>query len=134
MWKGLAAALIRALERAHRWKRMVEEGRYRSTGELAEADCIDRSFVTRLLRLTPPALQSSRRSSRACRRRGMVPEASIELRVNDAGKHLDGPHMLPIDKIKGCLHACKCYILIPDNLYPPNTEEVCYGNSDRNLP
>jgi hypothetical protein len=42
------------------------------------------SFATRLLRLTPPALQSSRRSSRACRRRGMVPEASIELRVNDA--------------------------------------------------
>ena len=44
--------LIRALARAHRWKRMLEEGRYRSAGELAEAEGITRSFVNRLLRLT----------------------------------------------------------------------------------
>ena len=30
--------LIRALARAHRWKRMLEEGKYRSAGELAEAE------------------------------------------------------------------------------------------------
>ena len=40
--------LIRALARAHRWKRMLEDGRYRS----AEADGVTRSFVNRLLRLT----------------------------------------------------------------------------------
>ena len=45
-------ALIRALARAHRWKGMLEEGRYRSAGELAEAECVTRSFVNRLLRLT----------------------------------------------------------------------------------
>ena len=44
--------LIRALARAHRWKRLLEEGRYRSTGELAEAAGVTRSFVNRLLRLT----------------------------------------------------------------------------------
>jgi hypothetical protein len=44
--------LIRALARAHRWKRMLEEGRYRSAGEIAEAEKITRSFVNRLLRLT----------------------------------------------------------------------------------
>ena len=44
--------LIRALARAHRWKRMLEEGRYRSAGEIAEAEKISRSFVNRLLRLT----------------------------------------------------------------------------------
>jgi hypothetical protein len=44
--------LIRALARAHRWKRMLEEGRYRSAGELAEAEGVTRSFVNRLLRLT----------------------------------------------------------------------------------
>jgi hypothetical protein len=44
--------LIRALARAHRWKRMLDEGRYRSAGELAEAEGITRSFVNRLLRLT----------------------------------------------------------------------------------
>ncbi len=44
--------LIRALARAHRWKGMLEECRYRSAGELAEAEGVTRSFVTRLLRLT----------------------------------------------------------------------------------
>jgi hypothetical protein len=44
--------LIRALARAHRWKRLLEEGRYRSAGELAEAERVTRSFVNRLLRLT----------------------------------------------------------------------------------
>ena len=42
----------RALARAHRWKGLLEEGRYRSAGEIAEADGIDRSFVNWLLRLT----------------------------------------------------------------------------------
>jgi hypothetical protein len=44
--------LIRALARAHRWKRMVEEGRYRWAAEIAEAEGVTRSFVNRLLRLT----------------------------------------------------------------------------------
>jgi hypothetical protein len=44
--------LIRALARAHRWRRMLEEGRYRSAGELAEAEGVTRSFANRLLRLT----------------------------------------------------------------------------------
>jgi hypothetical protein len=44
--------LIRALARAHRWKRMLEAGAYRSAGEIAEAEGITRSFVNRLVRLT----------------------------------------------------------------------------------
>jgi hypothetical protein len=44
--------LIRALARAHRWKRLLEERKYRSAGELAEAEGVTRSFVNRLLRLT----------------------------------------------------------------------------------
>ena len=44
--------LIRALARAHRWKQMLEDRRYRSAGELAEAEGVTRSFVNRLLRLT----------------------------------------------------------------------------------
>jgi hypothetical protein len=47
MWKGVAAALIRALARAHRWKRMFEEGRYRSAAEIAEAEGVTRRFVNR---------------------------------------------------------------------------------------
>jgi hypothetical protein len=45
-------ALIRAVVRAHRWKRMLEEGRYRSAAEIAEAEGLTRSFINRLLRLT----------------------------------------------------------------------------------
>jgi hypothetical protein len=48
----LDETLIRALAWAHRWKRMLEEGKYRSAGELAEAEGVTRSFVNRLLRLT----------------------------------------------------------------------------------
>ena len=44
--------LIRALARAHRWRRMLEQCRYRSAGELADAEGVTRSFVNRLLRLT----------------------------------------------------------------------------------
>jgi hypothetical protein len=44
--------LIRALARLHRWKRLLEERRCRSAGELAEAEGVTRSFVNRLLRLT----------------------------------------------------------------------------------
>ena len=44
--------LIRALARAHRWERMLEEGRCRSAAELAAAEGNTRSFVNRLLRLT----------------------------------------------------------------------------------
>src|SRR5512134_862268 len=44
--------LIRALARAHRWKRLIEDGSYGSAAEIAEAEGITRSFVNRLLRLT----------------------------------------------------------------------------------
>jgi hypothetical protein len=44
--------LIRALARAHRWKRLLDERKYRSAVELAEAEGVTRSFVNRLLRLT----------------------------------------------------------------------------------
>ena len=42
-------------EETHRWKRVLEDGKYRSAGELAEAEGVTRSFVNRLLRLTPLA-------------------------------------------------------------------------------
>jgi hypothetical protein len=75
---------------------------------------------------------SSRRSSRA----GLPNVGGVDrskLRVNDAGNICTGPHMLPIDKTKRVFTRCKYHILIPDNLYSPNTEELCYGNNDRNL-
>ena len=44
--------LIRALARAHRWKRMLEQGTYSSISALAEAEKINKGFVSRLLNLT----------------------------------------------------------------------------------
>jgi hypothetical protein len=45
-------ALVKALARAHRWKRLLESGRYVSLGELAAAEKIDRSYLGKMLRLT----------------------------------------------------------------------------------
>jgi hypothetical protein len=45
-------ALVKALARAHRWKRLLEEGRYGSLSELAKAEKIDRSYLGKMLRLT----------------------------------------------------------------------------------
>jgi hypothetical protein len=41
-----------ARARAHRWKRILEDGTYGSTAGIAEAEKINRSFVSRLLDLT----------------------------------------------------------------------------------
>jgi hypothetical protein len=44
--------LVKALARAHRWQRLLDEGRYASLAELADAEPISRSYVCRVLRLT----------------------------------------------------------------------------------
>ena len=46
------STLVKALARAHRWKRMLESGRYASVTELAEAEKINQSYLCRVLRLT----------------------------------------------------------------------------------
>jgi hypothetical protein len=45
-------ALVKALTRAHRWKRLLESGRFASLGELATTGRIDRSYLGKMLRLT----------------------------------------------------------------------------------
>jgi hypothetical protein len=44
--------LVKALARAWRWQRMLEEGRFASARELAEAECVSLSYISRILRLT----------------------------------------------------------------------------------
>jgi hypothetical protein len=44
--------LVKALARAHRWQRMLESGQAASAAELADTDRINRSYVSRILRLT----------------------------------------------------------------------------------
>ncbi|WP_137125656.1 hypothetical protein [Roseomonas sp. HF4] len=45
-------ALVKALARAFRWRRMLEDGRYASIRDLAAIEGVDRAYVARLLRLT----------------------------------------------------------------------------------
>jgi len=53
--RGASAAdttLVKALARAFRWRRMMETGRYGTIDELAAAEKINSSYVSRVLRLT----------------------------------------------------------------------------------
>jgi hypothetical protein len=48
-------ALVKVIARAHRWQRLLESGECVSITELAAAEKIDRSYLCRVLRLTPLA-------------------------------------------------------------------------------
>jgi len=53
--RGASAAdttLVKALARAFRWRRMMETGRFATIDELADAEKINSSYVSRVLRLT----------------------------------------------------------------------------------
>jgi hypothetical protein len=45
-------ALLKALARAFRWKRMLGDGRYASVSEIARTEKLDRTYVGDVLRLT----------------------------------------------------------------------------------
>ncbi len=45
-------ALVKALARAFRYQRMLDEGRYASISEMAAAERIDRGYLGRILQLT----------------------------------------------------------------------------------
>jgi hypothetical protein len=45
-------ALVKALARAHRWRRLIENGHYPSITELAKSEKVNQSYACRLLRLT----------------------------------------------------------------------------------
>jgi hypothetical protein len=45
-------ALLKAIVRAHRWREMLENGKYSSAAELAKAEKVNASYLSRILRLT----------------------------------------------------------------------------------
>jgi hypothetical protein len=45
-------AMVKAIARAFRWRRLIESGGYASVAELAAAEKINQSYVCRILRLT----------------------------------------------------------------------------------
>ncbi|WP_291856636.1 hypothetical protein [Bradyrhizobium sp.] len=48
----LDSALVKAVVRAHRWRHMLESGEYSSAAELAKAEKVNDSYLSRILRLT----------------------------------------------------------------------------------
>lgn len=46
------SALLKALARGFRWKKMLEEGDYQTLEEIADAEHINPSYVSRVLRMT----------------------------------------------------------------------------------
>jgi hypothetical protein len=46
------SAMVKAIARAYRWRRMLEQGEHASITELAAAEKINQSYVCRVLRLT----------------------------------------------------------------------------------
>ena len=45
-------ALVKAVVRAHRWRQMIESGKYASSAELAKAEKVNDSYLSRILRLS----------------------------------------------------------------------------------
>ena len=45
-------ALLKALARAFRWQRLLDEGRYASISEMARAEKIERGYLGKVLQLT----------------------------------------------------------------------------------
>eukprot|EP01136_Pigoraptor_vietnamica_P013825 Opistho-1_new@55280 len=46
------SAMVKALARAHRWRKLLDAGRYQTVRDLAAAENINPSYVARVLRLT----------------------------------------------------------------------------------
>jgi hypothetical protein len=46
------STLVKAIARAFRWQKMMETGRYATINEIAKAERINPSYVSRVLRLT----------------------------------------------------------------------------------
>jgi hypothetical protein len=64
------ANYVTVSEEAHRWKCLLEEGKYRPAGEIAGAEEVTGSFINRLLRLTSLAPDIVEAISVAGSRRG----------------------------------------------------------------
>ena len=46
------AALLKAVVRAYRWREMLENGKYSCAADLAKAEKVNDSYLSRILRLT----------------------------------------------------------------------------------
>jgi hypothetical protein len=100
--------LIRALARVHRWKRLLEEGKYRSAGELAEAEGVTRSFVNRLLRLTLLAPDIVEAILEGRQPKGVQLEELTDAMPSEWEKHWNAGRFSPRPDPDGSSKRCDC--------------------------
>ncbi|HWS62756.1 MAG TPA: hypothetical protein VN325_08370 [Steroidobacteraceae bacterium] len=70
--------MLKAVVRAHRWREMLENGEYASATELAKAEKVNDSYVSRILRLTLLAPESTARG----RAKSMIGAGLFRRRAN----------------------------------------------------
>ncbi len=95
------SALIKALARAFRWKRMLESGEFTTITELAEREGIAPSYMTRVLKLT------------------MLSPHLVEAILD--GRH---PEHITLDRMIGQVSAdwSEHHTLLARNIAKPNTD------------
>ena len=71
-------SLLKAVVRAHRWREILENGEYASATELAKAEKVNDSYVSRILRLTLLAPESTARG----RAKSMIGAGLFRRRAN----------------------------------------------------
>ena len=82
-------ALLKALARAFRWRRLLEDGRYESISDIARAEKLDRTYVGDILRLTllapwvVEAIVEGRQGD----------EVTLPVLMNGVAVEWDGPYM-----------------------------------------
>ena len=77
------STLVKAIARAFRWQKMLETGRYATIKEIATAEKINPSYVSRMLRLTLLAPATV--------------EAILEGRASDAPTLAEAMGVLPVE-------------------------------------
>jgi hypothetical protein len=93
---GANPATVKALARAFRWKRMLEDGRYASISEIAAAEKIDRGFVGSILRLTllAPDIILKRSWTGGSQRGWACPHCSSHFRLSGIDSGSNGSSLL----------------------------------------
>lgn len=75
--------VIRALARAYRWKRMLENGTHASINALAEGEKINRAYVCRLLSLTLLSPEITEAVLDGTQSKGMMLEEMVKAMPSD---------------------------------------------------
>jgi hypothetical protein len=103
-------ALLKALARAFRYQRMLDDGRYASISEMAAAEKLDRGYLGRLLQLTLLAPDIVEAIVEGRQAEGMTLPTLLESVPPDWNEQRPDPYVASLDRagcsiasIRGCM-------------------------------